>query len=69
MLPLTEVTVVGADDPLADLLPRMQPGAERRALVLGRKRLVGIVSASDVSRTVTRLMTTVPRGGGGGRGT
>ncbi|GEB57435.1 site-2 protease family protein [Streptomyces gardneri] len=69
MLPLTEVTVVGADDPLADLLPRMQPGAEHRALVLDRKRLVGIVSASDVSRTVTWLMTSVPRGGGGGRGT
>lgn len=69
MLPLSQVTVVGADDPLADLLPRMEPGAEHRVLVLDEDRLVGIVSASDVSRTVTWLMTTVPRGRGDGRGT
>ncbi|MDV9187046.1 site-2 protease family protein [Streptomyces sp. SR27] len=69
MMPLAEVTVVEADDPLADLLPRMQPGAEHRVLVLDEDALVGIVSASDVSRTVTWLMKTIPRGRGGGRGT
>ncbi|MDT0549887.1 site-2 protease family protein [Streptomyces lonegramiae] len=58
MLPLSQVTVVGPDDPLADLLPRMEPGAEHRVLVVDRDRLVGIVSASDISRTVTWLMTT-----------
>ncbi|BAU81775.1 peptidase M50 [Streptomyces laurentii] len=69
MLPLSQVTVVGADSPLADLLTRIEPGAEHRVLVLDRDRLVGIVSASDVSRMVTWLMTTIPRGRGGGRGT
>ncbi|MFB7462937.1 site-2 protease family protein [Streptomyces sp. NPDC056224] len=68
MVPLSRVVVVGPDDPLADLLPRVQPGAEHRVLVLEEDRLAGIVSASDVSRTVTWLMTTTPRRRGGGRG-
>ncbi|MEU8617824.1 site-2 protease family protein [Streptomyces sp. NPDC048623] len=68
MVPLSQVTVAGADDPLADLLPRVQPGAEHRVLVLHEGRLVGIVSASDVSRTVTWLMSTTPRPRGGRRG-
>ncbi|MER6096499.1 site-2 protease family protein [Streptomyces sp. NPDC001728] len=68
MLPLSQVTVVGVDDPLADLLPRIEPGAEHRVLVVDKERLVGIVSASDVSRTVTWLMTSTPHGRGGGRG-
>ncbi|ALU91914.1 hypothetical protein WQO_00110 [Streptomyces globisporus C-1027] len=66
MLPPTKVTVVGADDPLADLLPRMQPGVEHP---LERKGLFGTVSASYVSRTVTWLTTSIPRGHGGGRDT
>lgn len=60
MVPLTQVTVVGPDSPLADLLPRMQPGAEHRVLVVDDGRLVGIVSLSDVSRTVNWLMRTAP---------
>ncbi|MFJ3927057.1 site-2 protease family protein [Streptomyces sp. NPDC090022] len=68
MLPLSQVTVVGADDSLADLLPRIEPGPEHRVLVLDEDRLVGIVSASDVSRTVTWLMTTTARGRGDRRG-
>ncbi|MFF2060462.1 site-2 protease family protein [Streptomyces sp. NPDC058200] len=58
MLPLAQVTTVAPDVPLADLLPRMEPGAEHRVLVLEDERLVGIISASDVSRTVTYLMAT-----------
>lgn len=58
MLPLSEVTVVAPEEPLADLLPRVQTGAEHRVLVLDGDRLVGIVSPSDISRTVTWLMST-----------
>ncbi|MGW2613466.1 site-2 protease family protein [Streptomyces sp. NPDC001500] len=60
MVPLPQVTVVGPDSPLTDLLPRMQPGAQNRVLVVDDGRLVGIVSLSDVSRTVNWLMRTAP---------
>ncbi|CAM5377356.1 site-2 protease family protein [Streptomyces hirsutus] len=60
MMPLSQTTVVGPDSPLADLLPRMEPGAEHRVLVVDDGRLVGIVSLSDVSRTMTWLMRTAP---------
>ncbi|WP_406726242.1 site-2 protease family protein [Streptomyces sp. GD-15H] len=65
MVPLSQTTVVGPDGPLADLLPRMEPGAEHRVLVVEDGRLVGIVSLSDVSRTVTWLMNTAPGQRGG----
>ncbi|MFC9622821.1 site-2 protease family protein [Streptomyces sp. NPDC056930] len=65
MVPLTQTIVVEPDAPLADLLPRMEPGAEHRALVMDHGRLVGIVSLSDVSRTVTWLMSTAPGRRGG----
>ncbi|MGQ5229960.1 site-2 protease family protein [Streptomyces sp. yara] len=56
MVPLSQTTVVEPDSPLADLLPRMEPGAEHRVLVVDQGRLAGIVSLSDVSRTVAWLM-------------
>ncbi|MFC5957209.1 site-2 protease family protein [Streptomyces pratens] len=65
MVPLSQVTVVGPDSPLADLLPRMEPGAEHRVLVVDDGRLVGIVSLSDISRAVTWLMHTAPGRRGG----
>ncbi|MFF5187349.1 site-2 protease family protein [Streptomyces sp. NPDC000345] len=65
MVPLSQATVAGPDGPLADLLPRMEPGAEHRVLVVDGGRLVGIVSLSDVSRTVTWLMNTAPGRRGG----
>ncbi|MGX4695269.1 site-2 protease family protein [Streptomyces sp. JNUCC 63] len=64
MVPLSQTTVAGPDTPLADLLPRMEPGAEHRVLVVDQGRLVGIVSLSDVSRTVTWLMNTAGRRSG-----
>lgn len=64
MVPLSQTTVVEPDSPLADLLPRMEPGAEHRVLVMDHGRLVGIVSLSDVSRTVTWLMNTAGRRSG-----
>jgi CBS-domain-containing membrane protein len=65
MVPLSQVTVVGPGSPLADLLPRVEPGAEHRVLVVDGCRLVRIVSLYDVSRTVTWLMNTVPGRRGG----
>jgi Zn-dependent protease/predicted transcriptional regulator len=56
MVPLSDVTVVGPEDSLADLLPGMEPGAGNRVLVADDGRLVGILTLSDVSRTVTWLM-------------
>ncbi|MFG2030751.1 site-2 protease family protein [Streptomyces sp. NPDC048825] len=64
MVSLSQTTVVEPDSPLVDLLPRMEPGAEHRVLVMDQGRLVGIVSLSDVSRAVTWLMNTAGRRSG-----
>ncbi|KUJ67126.1 peptidase M50 [Streptomyces albus subsp. albus] len=64
MLPLDQVTTAAPDDPLADLLPRVAPGPDNRVLVLDGGTLVGIVSASDISRTLNWLTTTFPRARG-----
>lgn len=61
MVPLSRTIVAGPQDSLADLLPRMEPGAEHRVLVTDEGTLVGILSLSDISRTVTWLMNTAPR--------
>ncbi|MFI7300980.1 CBS domain-containing protein [Streptomyces sp. NPDC050121] len=61
MVPLSRTIVAGPDNSLADLLPRMEPGAEHRVLVMDEGTLVGILSLSDISRTVTWLMNTAPR--------
>ncbi|MGW0210220.1 site-2 protease family protein [Streptomyces sp. NPDC003233] len=61
MVPLSRTTVAGPNDSLADLLPRIEPGAEHRVLVLDEGRLVGILSLSDISRTVTWLMNPASR--------
>ncbi|MGW9026129.1 site-2 protease family protein [Streptomyces sp. NPDC055722] len=61
MVPLSRTTVAGPDDSLADLLPRMESGAEHRVLVMDEGRLVGILSLSDISRAVTWLMNPAPR--------
>ncbi|MET7303370.1 site-2 protease family protein [Embleya sp. NPDC005575] len=61
MLPLSQVTVVGPDDPLAELLPRLESGPEHRVLVVDDGRLLGLLSPSDVTRMVTWLVTTDPR--------
>lgn len=48
--PLADVPVVGPDDALSDLLPRMTEATDGRALVVDGDRLVGLVSPSDVVR-------------------
>lgn len=51
--PPDEVPAAEVEEPLADLLPRMAGCADGRAVVLdGARRVVGIVSPSDISRAV-----------------
>lgn len=52
--PLAEVPVVDADEPVADLLPRLTACTDGRALVLHDGALVGIISPSDLSRMLDR---------------
>jgi Zn-dependent protease/CBS domain-containing protein len=56
MVPLQKTMVAAPHDSLADLLPRMEPGAQNRVLVVEGGSLVGILTLSDVSRTVRWLM-------------
>ena len=48
--PLQDVPVVGPDEPLADLVPRMAGCADGRALVVDDGHIVGLVSPTDVMR-------------------
>ncbi|WP_245880365.1 site-2 protease family protein [Streptomyces zhaozhouensis] len=68
MVPLDEVRTTPPDGDLAELLPSLDPGPEHRVLVIDRNgrpdggdgrapRLLGIVSPSDVNRTISRLTT------------
>jgi CBS domain-containing protein len=51
--PLEQVPTAGPDEPLIELLARMQSGGERKALIVDDDgRLVGIVTPSDVTRAM-----------------
>jgi Zn-dependent protease len=63
MWPLDQVATARADEPLTDLLERMNNHAASRALVFDADRLVGIVSPTDVSRMVQ--VAALRHGGGG----
>ncbi|MGW7543187.1 site-2 protease family protein [Streptomyces sp. NPDC054770] len=62
MLPLGDVVTVAPDEPVLDLLPRLQESPVRRALVLDQGRLVGILTVADVTRALT--WPTPPQGRG-----
>ena len=47
-----EMTIAAPDTPLAELLTRMQGCAEGRVVVIEDDRIVGIVSATDMTRTL-----------------
>jgi Zn-dependent protease/CBS domain-containing protein len=53
--PLSEVARATPDEPVADVLPRLNACSEGRALVFADGHLVGIVSPADMSRTLERL--------------
>jgi Zn-dependent protease len=50
--PLDRVVTARPGEPVIDLLARFTPGTGRRALVLDRGALVGIVTASDLDRAL-----------------
>jgi Zn-dependent protease/predicted transcriptional regulator len=53
--PLSEVARATPDEPVADVLPRLNECSENRVLVFAGDNLVGIVSASDISHALERL--------------
>jgi Zn-dependent protease len=53
--PLSEVARASPDEPVADLLPRLNGCGEGRALVFADGQLAGIVSPADVNRALERL--------------
>lgn len=58
-----DLPVAAAQEPLVDLLPRMAGCSDGRAVVLDpQRRLVGIVSPSDVARTVQTAELRLPVG-------
>jgi CBS domain-containing protein len=52
--PMKDVTVASPDEPLLDLMGRLDGCADGRALVMDGDQLVGIVSPSDISRAARR---------------
>jgi CBS domain-containing protein len=52
--PMAEVPIAAPEEPLSELLPRLDGPTGGRALVLDRGRLVGIVSPLDVTRAIER---------------
>ncbi|KUO14554.1 site-2 protease family protein [Streptomyces dysideae] len=55
MVAVDDLPTAGPDDPLTGLLPALEASPVHQALVLADGRLVGIVTSSDVSRTITWL--------------
>jgi Zn-dependent protease len=50
--PVAEIPVARPDEPLTDLLPRLAGCTDGRAVVLDRGRVVGVVSPTDIARTL-----------------
>ncbi len=53
--PLSDVARATPDEPVADVLPRLNECSDRRALVFADGQLAGIVSPADISRAVERF--------------
>ena len=53
--PLSDVARATPDEPVADVLPRLNANSENRALVFADGRLAGIVSPADISRALERF--------------
>ena len=53
--PVSEVARATPDEPVADVLSRLNACSENRALVFDDGHLAGIVSPSDISRALERL--------------
>jgi Zn-dependent protease/CBS domain-containing protein len=67
--PLAEVARATPDEPVADLLPRLNGCSDGRALVFADERLAGIVAPADISRALERISgNRGPLGSAGRRG-
>jgi Zn-dependent protease/CBS domain-containing protein len=53
--PLSDVARATPDEPVADVLPRLNANSENRALVFADGHLAGIVSPADISRALERF--------------
>ena len=53
--PLADIATASPDDSVADILPCLSDGAERRALVFSDGHLAGIITPSDINRMINRL--------------
>jgi CBS domain-containing protein len=65
--PLPEVAAATPDEPVADVLTRLNACSEGRVLVFSDGHLAGIVSPDDVSRALERLGRHPGRFGSAGR--
>lgn len=63
MAPLDEVATASPDEPIGDVLPRLEAATENRVLVLAPdgRELVGILSPTDINRAITWLSATRDR--------
>ncbi|WP_031174120.1 site-2 protease family protein [Streptomyces durhamensis] len=52
MRPLAEIVTAAPEEPMLDLLPRLEVSPARRAMVLDAGRLVGILTVADVTRAL-----------------
>jgi CBS-domain-containing membrane protein len=66
--PLAEVARVTPDEPVADLLPRLNACSDSRALVFAGGQLAGIVAPADISRALERISGNRGAFGSSGRG-
>lgn len=53
MRPLDDIVTAAPEEPVLDLLPRLEADPVRRALVLDEGRLVGILTVADVARALS----------------
>ena len=65
--PLAEVARATPDEPVADLLPRLNECSEGRALVFADGQLAGIVAPADISRALERISGNRGPSGSAGR--
>ncbi|MFS4092964.1 site-2 protease family protein [Streptomyces sp. AF1A] len=52
MRPVDDIVTAAPDEPVLDLLPRLQSSPVRRAVVLDEGRLVGIITLADITRAL-----------------
>lgn len=61
--PVADLPLVGRDDPLPDVVARLGPAGDGRALVVDGGVLVGILTPTDISRTLQQAALRRPRAG------